>query len=707
MEPIGHLPVEILFRKGGIVANRLKEETSPYLRQHAHNPVDWYPWGPEAFERARQEEKPVLLSIGYAACHWCHVMAHESFENPAVAGVMNAFFVNIKVDREERPDLDQIYQMAHTMITRRNGGWPLTMFLTPTQVPFAGGTYFPAQPRFGLPGFVQVLEQIRDFYRDHREELGKTDHPILQYLGQTNPVAKTGEVELDLSPSDALVNSLKSRFDPEYGGFGGAPKFPHAMDLSYLLRRYQRQEDSSAVHMAALTLSRMKAGGIWDHIGGGFARYSVDDRWLIPHFEKMLYDNALLLESLALAARVSQNSLFSRTAEELVEWLFREMRSAEGVFYSSLDADSEGEEGRFYVFQVEEVRRVLTDGEFRIASEYYGLSGPPNFEGHAWHLHEARSIGDLSRKFGLEEAEIESRIKSSRQKLFDYRSSRVRPGLDDKILASWNALMAKALLYAGRLFGKDEWVAAGRKAIDFIGRRMWKNGSLMAVFSEKEHPLPAYLDDYAFLLSAVLESLRVDFRPEDLDFSTKIADILLEEFQDEETGGFYFTGKHHETLIHRPKNGHDGALPSGNAVATQALLWLGNLTGHLPYHTAADRSLRLYFSQMKEQPAGYTTMTAALETYSASQPVLLLSGPQAKDWKGKIEQEMDPESFVIDLTEAIRQSILLPEGMRKHFPENRTTGWICRGTVCLPPVDTFESLRAGLAAKTSSYGENV
>ncbi|MCL4462189.1 MAG: thioredoxin domain-containing protein [Nitrospirae bacterium] len=689
------------------MANRLKEETSPYLRQHAHNPVDWYPWGPEAFERARQEEKPVLLSIGYAACHWCHVMAHESFENPAVAGVMNAFFVNIKVDREERPDLDQIYQMAHTMITRRNGGWPLTMFLTPTQVPFAGGTYFPAQPRFGLPGFVQVLEQIRDFYRDHREELGKTDHPILQYLGQTNPVAKTGEVELDLSPSDALVNSLKSRFDPEYGGFGGAPKFPHAMDLSYLLRRYQRQEDSSAVHMAALTLSRMKAGGIWDHIGGGFARYSVDDRWLIPHFEKMLYDNALLLESLALAARVSQNSLFSRTAEELVEWLFREMRSAEGVFYSSLDADSEGEEGRFYVFQVEEVRRVLTDGEFRIASEYYGLSGPPNFEGHAWHLHEARSIGDLSRKFGLEEAEIESRIKSSRQKLFDYRSSRVRPGLDDKILASWNALMAKALLYAGRLFGKDEWVAAGRKAIDFIGRRMWKNGSLMAVFSEKEHPLPAYLDDYAFLLSAVLESLRVDFRPEDLDFSTKIADILLEEFQDEETGGFYFTGKHHETLIHRPKNGHDGALPSGNAVATQALLWLGNLTGHLPYHTAADRSLRLYFSQMKEQPAGYTTMTAALETYSASQPVLLLSGPQAKDWKGKIEQEMDPESFVIDLTEAIRQSILLPEGMRKHFPENRTTGWICRGTVCLPPVDTFESLRAGLAAKTSSYGENV
>ena len=687
------------------MANRLSGETSPYLRQHADNPVDWHPWGPEAFDKARREEKPVLLSIGYAACHWCHVMAHESFENSEVAAVMNEFFVNIKVDREERPDLDQIYQMAHTMITRRNGGWPLTMFLTPTQIPFAGGTYFPAQPRFGLPGFVQVLEQIRDFYREHREGLEKSDHPILQYLGQTNPVGETGKVELDLSPADALVNSLKSRFDPEYGGFGGAPKFPHAMDLSYLLRRYQRQEDPTAVHMATLTLSRMREGGIWDHVGGGFARYSVDDRWLIPHFEKMLYDNALLLESLALAARVSKNPVFSRTAEELVEWLFREMRSAEGVFYSSLDADSEGEEGRFYVFQVEEVRRVLTDGEFRVSSEYFGLSGPPNFEGHAWNLHEALSIRELSKQFNLPESEIEMRINSSRKKLFDYRSSRVRPGLDDKILAAWNALMAKSLLYAGRLLGKDEWIVAGRKAIDFMRDQMWKNGTLMAVFSEKKQPLPAYLDDYAFLLSAVLESLRVDFRREDLAFATKIADILLDEFHDAESGGFYFTGKHHETLIHRPKNGHDGALPSGNAVATQSLLWLGSLAGYLPYITAADRSLRLYFSHMKEQPAGYTTMTAALETYSASQPVVLLAGPQAQDWKKKIEQELDPESFVVDLTEAIRQSFQLPEGMRKHFPEDRTTGWVCRGTVCLPSADTLEKLRIQLSVKPSPQGD--
>ena len=684
------------FHEGGIVANRLKEETSPYLRQHADNPVDWYPWGKEAFEKARLEEKPVLLSIGYAACHWCHVMAHESFERPDIASVMNEFFVNIKVDREERPDLDQIYQMAHTMITRRNGGWPLTMFLTPSQVPFAGGTYFPAQPRFGLPGFVQVLEQIRDFYRDHREGLEKEDHPILQYLGQTNPVADSREFELDLSPSEALVNNLKSRFDPEFGGFGGAPKFPHAMDLSYLFRRFQRKGDSTAAHMATLTLSSMKRGGIWDQVGGGFARYSVDERWLIPHFEKMLYDNALLLEALSLGASVSKNPVYSRTAEELVGWLFREMRSDDGVYYSSLDADSEGEEGRFYVFQAEEVRSILSDEEYRVVSKYYGLSGPPNFEGHAWNLYEARSIGELSKEFHLSESDIERRIESARQKLFAYRSTRVRPGLDDKVLASWNALMAKALLFSGRILGKQEWISAGRKTIDYMHRKMWKNGLLMAVYSKKEPFLPAYLDDYAFLLLAVLESMRIDFRPEDLSFATTIADVLLAEFYDPESGGFYFTGKNHEALIHRPKNGHDGALPSGNAAAVQGLLWLGTLTGHLPYTSAADQTLRLYFAQMKEQPAGYTTMISALETYSDSQPVVFLAGPQAGDWKDKISCGVDTEAFVLDLTNAVRDSLPLPEGMRKHFPENKTTGWVCRGTMCLPSADSLESLQEQL-----------
>ena len=687
------------------MANRLTGETSPYLRQHADNPVDWYPWGQEAFEKARLEEKPVLLSIGYAACHWCHVMAHESFENPSIAKVMNEFFVNIKVDREERPDLDQIYQMAHTMITRRNGGWPLTMFLTPSQVPFAGGTYFPVQPRFGLPGFVQVLEQIRDFYRDHREGLEKTDHPILQYLGQTNPVAESREFELDLSPAGALVENLKSRFDPEFGGFGGAPKFPHAMDISFLLRRFQRQKDSTAAHMATFTLSSMKRGGIWDHVGGGFSRYSVDERWLIPHFEKMLYDNALLLEALSLAASVSRNPDYVRTLERLVAWLFREMRSDEGAYYSSLDADSEGEEGRFYVFRDEEVRRILSDEEYRIASKYFGLSGPPNFEGRAWHLHEARSIDELSKEFGLPESEVERRIDTSRQKLFTIRSSRVRPGLDDKILASWNALMAKALLYSGRLQENGEWIMAGRKAIDYMRRNMWKNGVLMAVLSEKEPFLPAYLDDYAFLLLSVLESLRVDFRQEDLSFATTIADVLLEEFYDPESGGFYFTGKNHEALIHRPKNGHDGALPSGNAAAVQGLWWLGNLTGHLPYISSADRTLRLYFAQMKEQPAGYTTMISALETYSDSQPVVLLAGPQADDWKKKICQDVDPESFVINLTQPIADSLLLPENMRKHFPENKTTGWICRGTMCLPSSDSLEKLREQLRAWPLSQEE--
>jgi len=680
--------------KGVLVANRLSGETSPYLRQHSDNPVDWYPWCPEAFEKARREEKPVLLSIGYAACHWCHVMAHESFENTSVANVMNEFFVNIKVDREERPDLDQIYQMAHTMITRRNGGWPLTMFLTPSQIPFAGGTYFPAQPRFGLPGFVQVLEQIRDFYREHKADLEKTDHPILQYLNQTNPSNSGREAELDLSPVGSLLDSLKSRFDTEYGGFGNAPKFPHAMDISFLIRRYRRQGDESAFQMASLTLHRMKGGGIWDHVGGGFARYSVDDRWLIPHFEKMLYDNALLLETLALAGRASGDLRFEKTAEDLAGWLFREMRSDGGVFYSSLDADSEGEEGRFYVFQKDEVLKILTDGEYRVASEYYGLTGPPNFEDHAWHLYEAKTVGELSRQFGLSETEIEARLQSSRKKLFEWRSSRVRPGLDDKILASWNALMIRSLLLAGRIFERQEWISAGRQALDFVRNRMWKDGKLMAVYSDR--PLPAYLDDYAFLLWAVLESLRVDFRQDDLAFAIMIADALLEEFMDTESGGFYFTGHHHETLIHRPMNGHDGALPSGNAIASQSLLWLANLTGNSDYMTAAERTLHLFFPAMKEQPAGYTSMIEALETFSNPPPVVLLSGPEASGWKKDIDRDLDPESFVVDLTPFVHQSSSLPEAMRKHFPSGRTTGWVCRGTVCLPPSDRLEDIRRQL-----------
>ena len=686
---------------GGFMSNRLAKETSPYLQQHADNPVDWYPWGPEAFEEAGKAGKPVLLSIGYAACHWCHVMAHESFENPDVARVMNEHFINIKVDREERPDLDQIYQMAHTVITRRNGGWPLTMFLTPGQVPFAGGTYFPREPRFGLPGFVQVLEQIRDFFHERQSELEGSEHPIIRYLGQTNPTASVGTVSLDLSPVNALLSSLKSRFDPEFGGFGAAPKFPHPVDLSFCVNRYRKDGDRTALEMARFTMLRMREGGIWDHVGGGFARYSVDDRWLIPHFEKMLYDNGLLLQALGEIRRETGEEIFGRTADELVEWLTREMTSSGGAFFSSLDADSEGEEGRFYVWRPERVKEVLSDGEYRVVSEYFGLTGPPNFEDHDWHLHQAVPVDELARRFRLSVEETESRIRSARQKLLNARSSRIRPGLDDKILASWNALAIRGLISAARVLDRPEWMKAARDAIGFIRERMWQNGRLKAVWKDGKAPLSAYLDDYAFLLAALLESIRAEFRRSDLEFAMEIADILLSEFEDPLEGGFFFTGHHHEKLIHRPKSGHDNALPSGNGVAAQSLLLLGHLTGKVAYLDSAGKTLKLFFPQMKEQAPGFTSLIAALEVFSSPPPVVFLGGPDASAWKKNLDRSLAPDAIVVILPE---DSGPLPEGMRKPFVPGKTQAWVCWGSVCLPPAGSEEELSSSLRSSPEDRG---
>ncbi|MHB1606085.1 MAG: thioredoxin domain-containing protein [Leptospirales bacterium] len=683
------------------MTNRLAHETSPYLQQHADNPVNWFPWGEEAFEEARKTEKPILLSIGYAACHWCHVMAHESFENPDVARVMNEHFINIKVDREERPDLDQIYQTAHTVITRRNGGWPLTMFLTPGQVPFAGGTYFPRQPRFGLPGFVQVLEQIRDFFQERRSELEGTEHPIIRYLGQTNPTASEGEVSLDLTPVAALISSLKTRFDPEHGGFGGAPKFPHPVDLSFCTAQYRKEGDRTALEMARLTMLRMRAGGIWDHIGGGFSRYSVDDQWMIPHFEKMLYDNGLLLQALGELYRETREEIFRRTSDELVEWLFREMTSSEGAFFSSLDADSEGEEGRFYVWRPEWVKEVLSDGEYRVASEYFGLTGPPNFENQDWHLRQVVSVDELAQRFRLSPEEIEERIQSSRQKLLKARSSRIRPGLDNKILTSWNALAIRGLISSARILDRPDWIRAAQGAIDFIREKMWRNGQLQAVWKPNNAPLPGYLDDYAFLLAAVMESIKADFRQSDLDFAIEIGDALLAEFEDPAQGGFFFTGHHHEKLIHRPKSGHDNALPSGNGVAAKSLTLLGHLTGKLPYVVAAEKTLRLFFPQMKEQAPGFTSLIMALEAYSSPPPIVIIGGSDASRWKKNLEKDLNPDRIVVAFSGNTQS---LPEGMRKPFVSGKTQAWICLGSICLPPVTSEEELESKLRTPSSVNG---
>lgn len=585
-------------------SNRLATETSPYLLQHADNPVAWLPWSEAALARARAENKPILLSIGYSACHWCHVMAHESFEDDATAAVMNRLFVNIKVDREERPDLDQIYQSAHQMLTGRAGGWPLTMFLTPEGTPFHGGTYFPREARYGLPGFVELCERIGEIWRTRRHDIDAQNRELLAALNRRPPAQA---VELDDRPVAQLRALLLGSFDRDDGGFGGAPKFPHPTDLAFLLHR---PADPEAREAALFTLRKMAEGGIHDQLGGGFYRYSVDERWEIPHFEKMLYDNGPLLGLYADAFALTGDAYFKQVAEGIVGWLQREMTSPEGAFHSSLDADSEGEEGRFYVWDRAEVAALLTPQESALAGRHWGLDQPPNFEGRHWHLKIAAPLAEG-------EAPL---IEAACAKLFAAREQRVRPGCDDKILTSWNALMIAGLARAARIFGRDDWRAAARRALDFLHARHWREGRLLATSRHGQAHLPAYLDDYAFLLAALLELMETDARPTDAEFARQLADALLTHFEDHENGGFFFTAHDHEALIQRPKAAHDNALPSGNGVAALALRRLGDRRGDARYLGAARHALQAFANQLARQPGGCATLIMALAAELAVNP---------------------------------------------------------------------------------------
>lgn len=577
--------------------NLLATETSPYLLQHATNPVAWRPWNEEALDLARREDKPILLSIGYSACHWCHVMAHECFEDTEVAAVMNRLFVNIKVDREERPDLDQIYQTAHQMLTGRAGGWPLTMFLAPDGTPFYGGTYFPKAPRFGLPGFMDICERIGELWRTRRQDIETHNRELRAALQRRPSVIDT---PLDERPIRALRELLLARLDQEHGGFGSAPKFPHPTDLAFLL---SRNDDAAAQETALFTLRAMAQGGIHDQLGGGFFRYSVDERWEIPHFEKMLYDNALLLPLYARAQTLTGETRFGEVADGIADWLLREMVAPEGAFYSSLDADAEGEEGRFYVWDRDEILRLLSPEESALARRHWGLDGPPNFERRAWHL---KATGKLS--------DDEARLLASAQsKLLAAREKRIRPGCDDKILTSWNALMITGLANAARVLGRDEWLAAARRALEFLRSHHWRAGRLLAVSRQGNAHLPAYLDDHAFLLEAVLELYATEPRDEDLAFACQLADALLERFEDEGAGGFFFTAHDHESLIQRPKPAHDNALPAGNGVAARALRRLGVMLADARYQRAALGTLQAFMPQLTFQPAGCATLILALQ----------------------------------------------------------------------------------------------
>jgi len=677
--------------------NRLAHETSPYLQQHADNPVDWHPWGEEALRLAHEQDKPILLSIGYSACHWCHVMAHESFEDPAVAGVMNELFVNVKVDREERPDLDQIYQVAHQMFNQRGGGWPLTAFLTPDQVPFFVGTYFPKTRRYGAPAFPELLERVSRYYREHKADLAQQNRAVAAAFERIQPESAKHEGEFSGEVIAEAIGGLKSSFDGEHGGFGGAPKFPHPTDLELLLRRHAATGDAHAMHVAAFTLQRMAEGGIYDQLGGGFSRYSVDATWTIPHFEKMLYDNGPLLRLYAEASAATGDLLFARVAAETAGWIMREMQSPEGGYYSSLDADSEHEEGKFYVWTPGEVAQLLTPGEYAVLAPHYGLDTQANFEGKHWHLIVAQPLRLVAATLGRSEAECAELLDSARAKLLAARERRIRPGRDDKVLVSWNALAIRGMARAAAVLGRDDWLASARRALDFIQRAMWRDERLLATCKDGRAHLNAYVDDYAFLLDAVLEMLQVDFRGDDLGFARALADALLSRFEDTEGGGFFFTSHDHESLIHRPKPGHDNATPSGNGVAAFALARLGHSTGETRYLDAARRAVAAFYPSMQRYPGGFGALSIALEEQITPPTVVVLRGPkpQLAPWLAELAPEHRPQRVLVAIDGA---EAGLPPGLDKPAAPGRVNAYVCRGVTCLAPVSELGALRKVLEA---------
>jgi uncharacterized protein YyaL (SSP411 family) len=679
------------------MSNRLAHETSPYLQQHADNPVDWFPWGEEALRLAREQNKPILLSVGYSACHWCHVMAHESFEDPEIAALMNGLFVNIKVDREERPDLDQIYQSAHHMLTQRSGGWPLTMFLAPDQKPFFGGTYFPKAARYNLPGFGDLLQRIAQVYREQHDGIVAQNDELVSVLGRTLP-STSACVQLDASVVTSALEELKDLFDRAHGGLGGAPKFPHPAELELCLREGALRGDAQASEVAIFTLRKMAEGGIYDQLGGGFCRYSVDEFWMIPHFEKMLYDNGPLLRLYADAWLVTASPLFKTVCEETAGWVMREMQSPEGGYYSSFDADSEHEEGKFYVWSREQASALLDADEFAAASMLYGLDQPPIFEGHAWHLRIVQPLVQVAAKLGLPENAAKALLARARQKLFEAREQRVRPGRDDKILTAWNALMIYGMAHAGRVLAEQSWLESADRALSFLRATLWVDGRLLATCKDGKAHLNAYLDDYAFLLMALLELLQARFRKEDLSFASELADVLLAQFEDRGHGGFFFTSHDHEQLIFRPKPGHDNATPSGNGVAALALQRLGHLLGDARYLEAAQRTLHLFAPQMQKHPGGFATLSAALAEYDRPPTTVVVRGAHGsmRPWRDALAQRYAPATLVLLIGVDEKG---LPAALDKPA-HSGVNAWVCRGVNCLAPISELSALVSELGMAT-------
>ena len=676
--------------------NRLINETSPYLLQHANNPVDWYAWGDEALDRAKAEDKPILLSIGYSACHWCHVMERESFENESIASLMNAHFVNIKVDREERPDLDAVYMEAVQMLTG-SGGWPMTVFLTPEGKPFYGGTYFPPVDHQNLPGFPRLLESISKAYQNQRDEIDRATQQLTSQMGRSSQM-QGGDSPLTVDVLHQAYSNMASSFDYQNGGIGTAPKFPQPMTMELLLRYHHRGFNPRALEMVDLTLEKMAFGGIYDQIGGGFHRYSTDAYWLVPHFEKMLYDNALLARLYLHAYLLTGRPLYRRITEETLDYVLREMTDPLGGFYSAQDADSEGEEGKFFVWTPEEIQTVLGEEEGNLIGGYFGLTDAGNFEGKTI-LNIPQEADSFAADQGLAPEQLEAMVERAKKSLREVREQRIHPLLDDKVLASWNGLMLRSFAEAAVALGRDDYLNAAIKNASFLLETMKPEGRLLRTYRDGQTKLLGYLEDYAFVADGLLALYESTFEPRWLDEASALADSMVELFWDESAGAFYDTGSDHESLVIRPRDVFDNAQPCGGSVASELLLRLAVITGNQDHALVAATPMRALHDLMVRAPAGTGHWLAALDFYISTPKEIVVIGPKedpaTKSLLDTVFGRFLPNKVVVGSTTGDTDS-RLPLLQDRGMIGGRPTAYVCQNYACQLPVTDREALAAQL-----------
>jgi uncharacterized protein YyaL (SSP411 family) len=664
--------------------NRLEKETSPYLRQHAENPVDWYPWGPDALSRARSEGKAILVSIGYSACHWCHVMAHESFEDERTAALMNENFVNIKVDREERPDVDSIYMEAVQALTG-SGGWPLNVFLTPDARPFFGGTYFPPRPRHGLPSWTQVLEGVAETFAGRQDDVLHNAEILTQFMIQAQ---RQGESDESLS-SELLQEAHAAaarQFDMRTGGFGPAPKFPQPLGLEFVLRMSSRSRDAKPLEFLNLTLDRMADGGIYDQIGGGFHRYSVDDVWLVPHFEKMLYDNALLARTYTSAFVATGKARYREVAEETLDYLLRDLRSPEGAFYSAQDADSEGVEGRYYVWTLDELVAILGEEDARLVAQFHGVTTHGNFEGQTI-LTRASTVEGVSERVGLPFDEVAARLERARATLLKARESRITPGTDTKILAGWNALAIRSLAEAGRIFERPDYLEAAKHAMRFVLTALRPDGRLVRSYHEGAGEIGAFLEDYAFCTEALIALSMTAFDEEYLREARALAQEMIDRFWDDADGAFFDTSADSDDLVVRPRGLFDNPIPSGNSSAAFALLRLEALTGSAAYRERAVAVFRAARKLLPRAPLGVSYMLSALDFYLSTPTQVAIVGPKDSSATQALVRAVY-ERYLPNAVFAVGAPGSSPLLEDRQLRYGQPTAYVCEHFVCRLPVTT-------------------